>query len=180
MPPPQRPRRRGEFGGRKFTPRRKVCRFCADKLPAVDYKDLGRLRTFLSDRAKIEPRRKTGTCAPHQRLLNVALKRARHLALLPYTAEHIRITGMVLREPSMGGRGRGFRPAEPMGAAPAPVAPDADGTTGEVPTPNGAIAEVPAPAETRAPGDSTEPAQSGAPTESTPAAAADTAPTTAG
>ena len=84
------PRRRpGEFGGggggggRKFTPRRKVCQFCVDKIKEVDYKDLGRLRRFLSDRGKIEPRRKTGTCAGHQRLLNVALKRARQLALLP-------------------------------------------------------------------------------------------------
>lgn len=178
MPPPQRPRRRGEFGGRKFTPRRKVCRFCADKLPAVDYKDLGRLRTFLSDRARIEPRRKTGTCAPHQRLLNVALKRARHLALLPYTAEHIRITGMVLRDPSMGGRGRGFRPAEPMGAA--PVAPDADGAAGETPTPDGAAAEAHSPAVPRTDEDSPETAEDGAPTASNPPAAPEPAPAAAG
>src|SRR5207237_10673798 len=108
------PRRRpGEFGtggGRKFTPRRKVCQFCVDKIKEVDYKDLGRLRRFLSERGKIEPRRKTGTCATHQRSLNVALKRARQLALLPFTAEHIRITGVVVREPGTpplrGGRGR--------------------------------------------------------------------------
>jgi small subunit ribosomal protein S18 len=112
------PRRRpGEFGtggGRKFTPRRKVCQFCVDKIKEVDYKDLGRLRRFLSDRAKIEPRRKTGTCAAHQRSLNVALKRARQLALLPFTAEHIRITGMLLREPGTPPwRGtRGPRPVE--------------------------------------------------------------------
>src|SRR5689334_7918028 len=100
------PRRRpGDFpgggggGGRKFTPRRKVCQFCVDKIKEVDYKDLGRLRRFLSERGKIEPRRKTGTCAAHQRSLNVALKRARQLALLPFTAEHIRITGILLREP---------------------------------------------------------------------------------
>src|SRR5512138_3834968 len=80
-------RRPGEFGasGRKFTPRRKVCQFCVDKVKEVDYKDLGRLRRFLSERGKIEPRRKTGTCATHQRSLNVALKRARQLALLPFT-----------------------------------------------------------------------------------------------
>jgi small subunit ribosomal protein S18 len=120
------PRRRpGEFGGgggRKFTPRRKVCQFCVDKIKEVDYKDLGRLRRFLSDRAKIEPRRKTGTCAAHQRSLNVALKRARQLALLPFTAEHIRITGILLREPGTPPwRGtRGPRPVEaPDGAAPA-------------------------------------------------------------
>ena len=93
-------RRPGEFGGaRKFTPRRKVCQFCVDKIKLVDYKDLMRLRRFLSERGKIEPRRKTGTCAAHQRSLNVALKRARQLALLPFTAEHIRVTGVLVREP---------------------------------------------------------------------------------
>src|ERR1051326_3391670 len=94
-------RRPGEFGGgsRKFTPRRKVCQFCVDKIKEVDYKDLARLRRFLSERGKIEPRRKTGTCAAHQRSLNVALKRARQLALLPFTAEHIRVTGVLVREP---------------------------------------------------------------------------------
>src|SRR5579885_3173256 len=77
-------RRPGEFGtSRKFTPRRKVCQFCVDKIKEVDYKDLVRLRRFLSERGKIEPRRKTGTCAAHQRSLSTALKRARHLALLP-------------------------------------------------------------------------------------------------
>ena len=88
-PPRRRP---GEFGsgGRKFTPRRKVCQFCVDKIKIVDYKDLSRLRRFLSERGKIEPRRKTGTCAGHQRELSVALKRARHVALLPYAPEHLR------------------------------------------------------------------------------------------
>jgi len=74
-----------------------VCTFCADKVQHVDYKDVNRLRRYLSDRAKIEPRRKTGTCARHQRALSVALKRARFMALLPYTAEHIRTSGIVLR-----------------------------------------------------------------------------------
>src|SRR5215218_8336742 len=113
------PRRRpGEFGtgggGRKFTPRRKVCQFCVDKIKEVDYKDLSRLRRFLSERGKIEPRRKTGTCAAHQRSLNVALKRARQLAMLPFTAEHIRITGVLVREPGAPPfRGaRGPRPVE--------------------------------------------------------------------
>src|SRR5947209_2331737 len=113
-------RRPGEFGGggRKFTPRRKVCAFCVDKIKEVDYKDLGRLRRFLSERGKIEPRRKTGTCAAHQRSLNVALKRARQLAMLPFTAEHIRITGVLVREPGAAPfRGsRGPRPIEPEGA----------------------------------------------------------------
>src|SRR6266571_6588870 len=112
-------RRPGEFssggGGRKFTPRRKVCQFCVDKIKEVDYKDLARLRRFLSERGKIEPRRKTGTCAAHQRSLNVALKRARQLAMLPFTAEHIRITGVLVREPGAAPfRGsRGPRPIEP-------------------------------------------------------------------
>jgi len=61
-----------------------------DHIVEIDYKDVARLRRLLSDRAKIEPRRKTGTCAKHQRALTVALKRARQLALLPYTAEHMR------------------------------------------------------------------------------------------
>jgi small subunit ribosomal protein S18 len=70
--------------------RRKVCTFCADKALRIDYKEVNRLRRYLSERAKIEPRRKTGTCAAHQRLLTVALKRARHVALLPYSPEHLR------------------------------------------------------------------------------------------
>lgn len=78
----------------RYTPRRKVCAFCVDKVEVIDYKDPNRLRRYLSDRGKMEPRRKTGTCAKHQRHLTVALKRARHLALLPYTAEHIRVTGV--------------------------------------------------------------------------------------
>jgi small subunit ribosomal protein S18 len=80
----------------KYAPRRKVCAFCVDKVSHIDYKDLMRLRRFLSDRAKIEPARKTGTCAKHQRRLATALKRARHLALLPYTGEHIRLMGGVI------------------------------------------------------------------------------------
>jgi ribosomal protein S18 len=80
----------------KYAPRRKVCAFCVDKVTHIDYKDLMRLRRFLSDRAKIEPARKTGTCAKHQRRLATALKRARHLAMLPYTGEHIRLMGGVI------------------------------------------------------------------------------------
>lgn len=82
---PQRPR----YGGR-----RKVCRFCADHIPGVDYKEVGRLRMYISERGKIEPRRKTGACLKHQRLIATAVKRARHLALLPYTLEHVRQTGV--------------------------------------------------------------------------------------
>lgn len=68
-------------------PKRKVCGFCVDKIRHVDYKDAGRLKRFLSDRGKILPRRLTGNCAGHQRQLTVAIKRARILALLPFTIE---------------------------------------------------------------------------------------------
>lgn len=67
--------------------RRKVCTFCADKVEHIDYKDLVRLRRFISDRSKILPRRMTGVCAAHQRQLTIAIKRARHIALLPYVTE---------------------------------------------------------------------------------------------
>jgi small subunit ribosomal protein S18 len=63
---------------------------CVEKMTSVDYKDFSFLRRFLSDRGRIESRRKSGTCAKHQRALAQAIKRARHLALLPYTAEHVR------------------------------------------------------------------------------------------
>ena len=88
----ERPRRRPGGGGRFG--RRRVCAFCVDKITAIDYKDPGKLRRYISDRGKIEPRRKTGTCAGHQRMLTIALKRARHVALLPFTAEHIHVTGV--------------------------------------------------------------------------------------
>ena len=67
--------------------RKKVCAFCMDKIEHIDYKDVPRLRRYLSDRAKIIPRRVTGTCARHQRQLTVAVKRARHLAFLPYVGD---------------------------------------------------------------------------------------------
>jgi len=68
-------------------PRRKVCQFCADKVEAIDYKDAAKLRRFVSERGKIMPRRMTGTCAKHQRELAIAIKRARVMALLPYSAD---------------------------------------------------------------------------------------------
>lgn len=71
--------------GRKA--RKKVCGFCVDKVENIDYKDIARLRRYMSERGKILPRRVTGTCARHQRELTVAIQRARHLALLPYTAD---------------------------------------------------------------------------------------------
>ncbi|MFQ6019876.1 MAG: 30S ribosomal protein S18 [Dehalococcoidia bacterium] len=84
-PPPERPRRR-RFG------RRRVCPVCSDGLRVIDYKEVSFLRRFISDRGRIEPRRRAGTCAKHQRAVAQAIKRARHLALLPYTPEHIRRT----------------------------------------------------------------------------------------
>ena len=74
---------RNNRGGRK--PRRKVCAFCVDKVENIDYKTIGKYsRKVLSERAKIIPRRVTGTCARHQRQLTVAITRARHIALLPF------------------------------------------------------------------------------------------------
>lgn len=67
--------------------RKKVCNFCVDKVETIDYKDVARLRRFISERAKILPRRVTGTCARHQRELTVAIKRARPIALLPYVSD---------------------------------------------------------------------------------------------
>jgi small subunit ribosomal protein S18 len=67
--------------------RRKVCSFCVDRIPTVDYKDAGRLRRYMSERGKILPRRVTGNCARHQRQLTRAIKRARVVALLPFTVE---------------------------------------------------------------------------------------------
>ena len=75
---PARPVKRG---------RKKVCMFCVDRAETIDYKDITKLRKCMTERAKILPRRVTGTCARHQRGLTVAIKRARHLALLPYTSD---------------------------------------------------------------------------------------------
>ena len=71
-------------GNRK---RRKVCAFCVDKVEYIDYKDIAKLRKYMSDRAKILSKRATGTCAKHQRALTEAIKRARQVALLPYVAD---------------------------------------------------------------------------------------------
>lgn len=70
---------------KKLFSRKKVCRFCADKELQIDYKDVKTLRNFVSERGKIIPRRIVGTCASHQRQLCEAIKRARHIALLPYS-----------------------------------------------------------------------------------------------
>ena len=80
-------------GRSKYIPKRKVCPFCADKNKTIDYKQPLKLRRFIADRGKIEPRRRIGTCGKHQRAIARAIKRARHIALLPYTSAHIRRTG---------------------------------------------------------------------------------------
>lgn len=77
----RRPRPRGR------RPRRKVCDFCAGKVAYIDYKDVNRLRRYVTERGKISPRRMSGTCAKHQRQLAVAIKRARAIALMPYIAD---------------------------------------------------------------------------------------------
>ncbi len=78
-------RRERPARGRKA--RKKVCAFCVDKIQLIDYKDISKLRKFVSERGKILPRRITGNCAKHQRQLTTAVKRARQIALLPYTSE---------------------------------------------------------------------------------------------
>jgi small subunit ribosomal protein S18 len=81
---------RGERRGGKFAPRPKVCQFCVDKVKSIDYKQADMLRRFVSERGKIRPRRQTGTCARHQRHLTTAIKRARHLAMLPFVGQSSR------------------------------------------------------------------------------------------
>ena len=71
---------------RSRKPRKKVCSFCVDKVEAIDYKDVAKLRRFITERGKILPRRISGNCAKHQRQVTVAIKRARNIALLPFTA----------------------------------------------------------------------------------------------
>ena len=77
----------GEFRGGMRSPirRPRVCQFCVDKDKPISYKDIDLMRGLVSDRGKIRPRRQTGTCARHQRQLAVAIKRARHMALLPFS-----------------------------------------------------------------------------------------------
>ena len=67
--------------------RKKVCHFCVDRVEVIDYKDVAKLKRYMSERGKILPRRITGTCAKHQRALTVAIKRARHVSLMPYTLD---------------------------------------------------------------------------------------------
>jgi len=77
----------GKGGMRMRRAKKKVCAFCVDKVTDIDYKDVAKIRKFISERGKILPRRISGNCAKHQRQLTMAIKRARHVALLPYTAE---------------------------------------------------------------------------------------------
>ena len=71
----------------KKTSRKKVCTFCVDKIETIDYKDVAKLRKYITEKGKILPRRQTGTCAKHQRELAIAIKRARFMALIPYVGE---------------------------------------------------------------------------------------------
>jgi small subunit ribosomal protein S18 len=157
-PRPSRPPRRE--GGRDFRARRKVCIFCVEKIREIDYKEAGRLRRFISDRGKIEPRRKTGTCAKHQRRLSVALKRARFMALLPFTGQHIRNV-----ETGRGEGGRGYDGGRDAArGAEAGRAPD---TTR---SPETAPAAAPPPSDTAAaaaPATAPPPAPESAPVETT-------------
>ena len=82
--PPGGPAKRGK---RNFVRKKKVCRFCVDKVDYIDYKKADVLASFIQERGKILPRRMTGTCARHQRWLTVAIKRAQNIALLPFAAE---------------------------------------------------------------------------------------------
>ena len=77
----------GGGGGRGRFRRRKICRFCIDKVDLIDFKDVKLLQSYVPERSKIMPRRISGSCAPHQRMLAEAIKRARNIALLPYTAD---------------------------------------------------------------------------------------------
>jgi small subunit ribosomal protein S18 len=76
----------GRDGGRKFFRRKKVCKFCVEKIDDINYKDFRLLGQFVAERGKIVPRRLTGVCTPHQRRLTAAIKRARNIALLPFAA----------------------------------------------------------------------------------------------
>lgn len=98
-PPRDRDRDRGgRPGGRRYFPRRKVCFFCANKDTVIDYKAAEGLRRYISERGRIEPRRKTGTCAKHQRTLSNQIKRARQVGLLPFTTDRSRNPVPVTRD----------------------------------------------------------------------------------
>jgi small subunit ribosomal protein S18 len=100
----------------RYIPKRRPCPFCRDKVEEIEYKDPTKLSQFISARGKIEPRRRTGSCARHQRALAIAIKRARHLALLPFAPEHIYKMGGIPVAPI---------PREKPQATPPPPAPEA-------------------------------------------------------
>lgn len=158
---PARPPREG--GRPRFIPRRKVCAFCVDKVTAIDYKSVERFGRYISDRARIEPRRKTGTCAGHQRMLAMAIKRARHLALLPFTQDHIRISGVMASRPGPAHRGpyHGHAPAHAAPPPPPPAAVTAEAAPPETEAatepiePVGVASEPVAPAAGETPGEAT-------------------------
>lgn len=142
--------RRRKPGGRRFLPRRKVCQFCVDKV-TIDYKDVVRNKRFISEWGKIESRRKTGTCSPHQRKLSLAIKRARFLALLPYSGGHSLMElarsnprGDQARRPFRGPESAPPPPARVEGALPAYDAPPAAAApeAAAVPAVEVAVAEV--------------------------------------
>jgi small subunit ribosomal protein S18 len=166
-------RDRGGPGGRR--PRRRVCSFCVEKVQRIDYKDVGRIRRYISERGKIDPRRKSGTCAKHQRMLTGALKRARFMALLPYTAEHVRSLMSPQARAMAGGPpppkpdrppfrpGGDFRPAprygppqggfQPAGAPGPAASPAPASASGAAIAPAPAAAPTPAPAPRRSEGE---------------------------
>lgn len=76
-----------ESNPRMRRPKKKVCNFCIDKVEGIDYKELDKIKRYVSERGKILPRRISGCCAKHQRQVTLAIKRARHIALLPYTLD---------------------------------------------------------------------------------------------
>ncbi len=81
---PRPPRAGGREGGRKYFRRKKVCKFCVEKIDSINYKDVRLLAQFVAESGKIVPRRLTGVCTPHQRRLSTAIKQARNIALLPF------------------------------------------------------------------------------------------------
>ena len=87
------PSRQQSYQQRRHFHRRKVCAYCVDKTKVINWKNTDDLRRYVGDSGSIFPRRKTGLCAKHQRSVAVAIKQARHIALLPYTTEHIRLMG---------------------------------------------------------------------------------------
>ena len=79
--------RRGSYGGRGRSNRRRICAFCVDHVEFIDYKDGDNLKRYVNEFGRIRPRRQTGTCAKHQRSLAKSIKRARHIALLPFVSD---------------------------------------------------------------------------------------------